>query len=184
VTRGINAGEDDLRAIGSVQRQGRAIARAAAGAAARRDQPGLEDLLRSGIVRRGQALAWADSPAVAQDAPGSLGDLTGWECAHSSFHLEDLVPVDRAIIDDAPVISEAGQRTLLIHGLNFSLRFASLVHGLAEPRAVRCIIGANDSNATFRFHQIHPGERWNQPDLDVYNLDKMIATDVEPAARA
>jgi len=145
--------------------------------------PGLEDLLRSGIVRRGPVLAWADSQASAENAPGRLGDLTGWECAHSSFHLEDLVPVDVAIIDNAPVISEAGQRTLLIQGLNFSLRFASLVHGLPEPGAVRCIIGANETNTTFRFHQIRPGERWNRPDLDDYKLDKMIVIDVKPAVR-
>jgi hypothetical protein len=144
--------------------------------------PGLGDLIRSGIVRRGPVLAWANSSARAEDAPGGLGDLTGWECSYSSFHLEDLVPVDLVIIDDVPVISEAGQRTLLIQGLNFSLRFASLVHGLPEPSAVRCIIGANETSATFRFHQIRPGEIWNTPDLDDYKLEKLIVIDVKPAA--
>jgi hypothetical protein len=107
-----------------------------------------------------------------QDAPGRLGDLTGWECAHSSFHIEDYVPVDVAIADDAPVISESGQRTLLIRGLSFGLRFVQLVQGLQEPSAVRCIIGVNETNATFRFHRIRPGETWNRPDLDDYNQSR------------
>jgi hypothetical protein len=143
---------------------------------------GLEGIIRSGIVRRGQVLAWADTPASAKDAPRRPGDLTGWECDHSSFHIEDHVPVDIASIDDAPVISEAGQRTLLTQGLNFSMRFASLVRGLPEPSAVRCIVGANETNATFRFHQIRLGQTWHRPDLDDYKLDKMIVIDVKPAA--
>lgn len=57
------------------------------------------------------------------------------------------------------------------------------MHGLPEPGAVRCIIGANETNTTFRFHQIRPGERWNRPDLDDYKLDKMIVIDVKPAVR-
>src|ERR1700759_2275583 len=80
--------------------------------------PGLEDRIEAGIIRRGPVLAWADSPASAQGGPGRLGDRTGWESDHSSFHLEDHVPVDIAIIDDAPVISGTGQQTLLIQGLN------------------------------------------------------------------
>lgn len=144
---------------------------------------GLEAIIGSGIVRRGQVLTWACSPPSPKDAPGRPGDLTGWECDHSSFHIEDHVPVDIAIIDDAPVIGEAGQRTLLIQGLNFSMRFASLVRGLPELSAVRCIVGANQTNATFRFHQIRPGETWHRPDLDDYKFDKMIVIDVRPAAR-
>jgi hypothetical protein len=43
---------------------------------------------------------------------------------------------------------------------------------------------ANMTNATFRFHQIRPGERWNLPDLDQFRLDKIIEIDTEPAASA
>lgn len=141
---------------------------------------GLEDIIRCGIVRRGQVLVWADSVGNAERAPAIFPDLTGWDCADSSFHIEDHVPVDIAIIDDAPVIREADQRTLLVQGLAFGLRFAHLVVALEDPGAVRCIIGANDTNATFRFHQIRPGERWNTPDLDSYKLDKMIVINIEP----
>lgn len=141
---------------------------------------GLEEVLGRGIVRRQRVLTWVDSAGSAAGAPSFFPDLTGWECSDSSFHLEDVVPVDVAIIDDAPVISEAAQRTLLIQGLGFGLRFARLVRDLDEPGPVRCIIGANDTNATFRFHQIRDGENWNDPDLDSYKLDKMIVIDIVP----
>jgi len=60
------------------------------------------------------------------------------------------------------------------------LRFSRHVYGLQLPSAVRCIVSVNDSNGTFRFHQIRDGEYWNQADLDGYRLDKMIVIDVEP----
>lgn len=144
---------------------------------------GLQELLRCGIVRRERVLTWAGSAGGAEGAPSIFPDLTGWECSDSSFHLEDFVQVDVAVIDYAPVVSEAAQRTLLIHGLGFGLRFARLVRGLDEPGPVRCITGANDTNATFRFHQIREGEHWNDPNLDRYKLDKMIVIDIAPTVR-
>ena len=77
----------------------------------------------------------------------------------------------------------AGAPSLLIQGFGFGIRFARLVRDLDEPGPVRCIIGANDTNATFRFHQIRPGESWNHPDLDSYELDKLIVIDVVPTVR-
>lgn len=144
---------------------------------------GLEEALKRGVVRRDRVLTWAGSAGDAAGAPSIFPDLTGWECSDSSFHLEDFVPVDVAIIDGAPVVSEAAQRTLLIQGLGFGLRFARLVRDLDEPGPVRCIIGANDTNATFRFHQIREDEHWNDPDLDRYKLDKMIVIDIVPSVR-
>lgn len=144
--------------------------------------PGLEGILAGGIVRRAQVVTWAGSAGDAEGAPAAFSDLTAWECADSSFHLEDFVRVGAVIADDAPVITEAGQRTLLAHGLAFALRFARLVHDLGEPAAIRCIVGANQTNATFRFHQIRDGERWHDPRLDCYQLDKMIVADISPAA--
>jgi len=143
--------------------------------------PGLEGILELGIVRRGQVLTWADSAGNAEGAPSFFPDLTAWECSDSSFHLEDFVPVDAATVNDAPVIDEADQRTLLLYGLNFTLRFARLVHGLDEPTAVRCIIGANETNATFRFHQVREGEHWNPPDLDRYQQDRLIVASICPS---
>jgi len=116
--------------------------------------------------RRVQPLVTASSAA---GAPCFFPDLTGSECSSGSFHLEDFVTVDVAVIDDVPALSEAAQRTLLIQGLGFGIRFARLVRDLDKPGPVRCI-DANDTNATFRFHQIRDGESWNDPDLDNYKL--------------
>ncbi|WP_327151129.1 hypothetical protein [Nocardia sp. NBC_01329] len=55
-----------------------------------------------------------------------------------------------------------------------------LVYELDSPAAVRFIVGANETNATFRFHRIRSGECWNRPNLDEYRQDKMIVVDVEP----
>jgi hypothetical protein len=146
---------------------------------------GLEGILKRGIVRRERVLTWAGSAGGAAGSPSFFPDLTAWEFSDSSFHLDDFVPVDVAIIDDAPVISEAAQRTLLIQGLGFAIRFACLVRDLDEPGPVRCITGANDTNATFRFHQVRAGEHWNDPDPDPdsYKLDKVIVIDIVPPAR-
>ena len=144
--------------------------------------PGLRDRAAGGIVRRGEVLTWAGSSGNAEGAPSVFGDLTGWECADSSFHVEDLVPVNVAVVDDAPVISEEGQRVLLAHGLAFGLEFSRLVYALRPSVPVRCILAANETCATFRFHQIRPGEDWNAPGLDGYRMEKMIVIDIEPAA--
>ncbi|KJS56127.1 hypothetical protein VM98_09140 [Streptomyces rubellomurinus subsp. indigoferus] len=142
--------------------------------------PGLRDQLAAGISRRGQVLTWADSVGNSDDAPSFLGDLTGWECYDSSFHLEDLVPVHAALVDGTPHITEDDQQILLLHGIAFALEFGQLVYGLEQPSPVRCIVAANETNATFRFHQIRSGEFWNYPGLDRYQLEKMVVIDFEP----
>ncbi|MFG2333987.1 hypothetical protein ACGFMM_30815 [Streptomyces sp. NPDC048604] len=144
--------------------------------------PGLRDQLASGISRRGDVLTWADSVGKAENAPSFFNDLTAWECSDSSFHLEDHAPVPVPLVDHTPQIAEDDQRTLLVHGVAFAMEFGRLVHGLDRPVPVRCIVAANETNATFRFHQIRPGEFWNHPDLDRYASEKLIVIDFEPAA--
>ncbi|MFC8828198.1 hypothetical protein ACFT9I_22960 [Streptomyces sp. NPDC057137] len=143
--------------------------------------PGLRDQLAGGISRRGSVLTWADSVGNAAGAPSIFGDLTGWECSDSSFHLEDHVPVHVALVDSTPRITEDDQRILLLHGIAFALEFGRLIHGLDPPGPVRCIVAANETNGTFRFHQIRPGEFWNYPELDRYQSEKMVVIDFEPA---
>jgi hypothetical protein len=142
--------------------------------------PGLRDRLDRGIAHRRDVLVWPGSVGSTANAPWIFPDLTGWECADSSFHLEDYVPVTVDIIDDEPRISEPDQRALLQHGIAFALQFRRLVYELDEPVPVRCIISANDTNATFRFHQIRPGESWNNPNLDAYLLDKVVTLEISP----
>jgi hypothetical protein len=145
--------------------------------------PGLRERAGRGVVRRGKVLVWADSTGGAERAPSRFPDLTGWECADSSFHLEDVVPVTVATDDEGqPSIDEADQRLLLLQGVAFALEVGRLVHALQPPASVRCIIGVNDTNGTFRFHQIRAGEYWNLPDLDGYRLEKAVVVDIEPAA--
>lgn len=141
---------------------------------------GLRERLAVGIERRGAVLTWADSTGGADGAPSFFPDLTAWECSDSSFHLEDHVPVTVRTVDDAPVISPDDQRTLLRHGVALALEFRRLVAGLDRPGPVRCIVGANDTNATFRFHLIREGETWHAPDLDRYLSDKMVVVDLRP----
>lgn len=142
--------------------------------------PGLRDQLAPGISRRGEVLTWADSVGNSDGAPPFLKDLTGWECSDSSFHLEDVVPVHVALVDGTPQITEDDQRILLLHGIAFALEFGQLVYGLEKPGPVRCIVAANETNATFRFHQIRSGEFWNHPELDRYQLEKVVVIDFEP----
>ena len=101
--------------------------------------PGLEELLAKGIIRRGEVLMWRDFSGNPDTAPGRFQDLTGWECAHSSFHLEDDVPVTVTLTDHEPGISEDDQNVLLRQGLALAIRFRALVYQLQEPVPVRCI---------------------------------------------
>jgi hypothetical protein len=143
--------------------------------------PQLRELVAEGVVRHGAALAFARH-ADQVEAPRSGGpDLTGWECATSSFHLDDVVPVHVGSLGDGePVISEADQVLMLRHGLGFALEVVRLVRALPEPVAVRCIVGANSTNGTFRFHRARRDESWLNPDVDAYSLDKLIVVDSGP----
>ncbi|WP_143174233.1 hypothetical protein [Streptoalloteichus hindustanus] len=144
--------------------------------------PGLRERVARGIHRRGAVLMWADSTVDAGSASSFFPDLTGWECDDSSLHLEDFVPVRVTSVDGQPVVAEHDQRLLLLHGLALAREVGRLAHALQPPTPIRCVISANTTNATFRFHQIRAGERWNVPDLDSYRHDKMIVVDSEPPA--
>ncbi|WP_433729647.1 hypothetical protein ACQP0C_00935 [Nocardia sp. CA-129566] len=141
---------------------------------------GLCEQAGHGIVRRGGVVTWADSTADVGNAPSFFPDLSGWEASDSSFHLEDFVSVGVAVVDDQPLIDEGDQRILLMHGVTLARVMSRLVYELDPPTAVRFIVGANETNATFRFHRIRSGESWNTPDLDSYQQDKLVVVDVEP----
>ncbi|WIY05114.1 hypothetical protein QRX60_15195 [Amycolatopsis mongoliensis] len=149
--------------------------------------PMLRETLREGIVRRGEVLLFAGYSGWADEPPGRFPDLTGWECFVSSLHLDDAVPVKvRSSPDGEPVISEEDQALMLRHGLGFALEVVRLVNGLDKPVAVRCIVGTNTTNGTFRFHRARPGESWLTADLDSYSHEwpshKLIVVDNGPAS--
>jgi hypothetical protein len=143
--------------------------------------PALRTLVADGVVRHGAALAFARHVDQVE-APRSGGsDLTAWECSTSSFHLDDMVPVHVGSLEDGePVINEEDQVLMLRHGLGFAVEVVRLVRALPEPVAVRCIVGANSTNGTFRFHRARRGESWLNPDVDAYSLDKLIVVDSGP----
>lgn len=128
--------------------------------------PALRERADRGIIRRGKVLTWADSTGRAEDAPSVFKDLTAWECADSSVQLEDLV-------------AETDQRILLLHGVAFAREFSRSALALDPPSRVRCVLSANETHVTFRFHQIRQGEDWTQPDLDRYSPEKMVVLDIE-----
>ncbi|QFU89840.1 hypothetical protein [Amycolatopsis sp. YIM 10] len=143
---------------------------------------GLRELLTWGIDRRGDVLAFGGYSGWAGEPPGGYEDLTGWECAVTSFHLEDRVPVHVDVVDAVPVISEQDQLVLLRQGTRFAMEVVRLAGALADPVPVRCIVSANSTNGTFRFHRARTGESLLAPDLDTYTEDKIVTVDSGPAS--
>ncbi|UMP04556.1 hypothetical protein [Amycolatopsis sp. EV170708-02-1] len=140
--------------------------------------PGLKEMIAGGVELAGEVVTLGGIPAWAGRPPGRQADLTGWECFVSSFHLEDHLPIEAGSLPDGePVISEADQILMLRHGLGFALEIAR-----AAPVPVRCVVGANSTNGTFRFHRARQGESWLHADLDGYRLEKMIVVDRGPAS--
>lgn len=145
--------------------------------------PELREILAEGLARRGDVLVLGGYSGWAGEPPGRQKDLTGWECFVSSFHLDDVVPVEIGSLDDGePVIDEKDQVLMLRHGLGFALEVAGLAAELPEPMAVRCIVSTNSTNGIFRFHRARPGESWLAADLDAYKLEKLIVVDSGPAS--
>ncbi|MFJ2834227.1 hypothetical protein ACIO52_02575 [Nocardia sp. NPDC087230] len=132
--------------------------------------PELRERAQAGVVRCGEVVVFADQVERATRPLGNSVDLTQWEVDASSFHLDDFVPVDKGLRDElgVPMISEGDQRRVLVQGLMLALCIARCGHSLNEPIALRCIIGANTTGGTFRFHRVRPGEQWHSADLDGY----------------
>jgi hypothetical protein len=78
--------------------------------------PGLRGLVADGVVRHGAALVFAGHVDHVGAPRSGVPDLTGWECATSSFHLDDVVPVHVGSLEDGePVISDMDQVLMLRH---------------------------------------------------------------------
>ncbi|MBO3738686.1 hypothetical protein [Actinoplanes flavus] len=142
--------------------------------------PGLRAMIADGIEVRGEVVVWADG-ARRTAPPGGFPDLTGWECSVNSFHLEDVVPVEVMVSDEGePSISDADQVVLLRHGVAFAWEVCRLAAGGERPVAVRCVVATNRTNGMFRFHRIRAGEDWMRPDLNDYQLEKVVVVEARP----
>ncbi|MGW6117813.1 hypothetical protein ACWFRF_02130 [Nocardia sp. NPDC055165] len=137
---------------------------------------GLRKRVDGGIECRGEVVCWCPVPAHADNAPGQAVDLTGWECTHTSFHLEDFVPVE-ATYAEGPIVSVDAQRTLLRQGIALAREVGRLAGELDASIPLRCIIATNETNGTFRFHKIRLDESWLADDLDGYNGECVVAID-------
>jgi hypothetical protein len=110
-------------------------------------------------------------------------NLTTYECRHNSFHLEDDSMRQGELNEDGvPRISEADQVTLLRRGLLIARHVCDIARNPPDPVPVRCIIGAGETNGTFRFHQLREGEDWISNDLDQFQLEKIVLVDSRPPA--
>ncbi|MFF3671490.1 hypothetical protein, partial [Microtetraspora malaysiensis] len=68
----------------------------------------------------------------------------------------------------------------LLLGLVVADSVFGLIRALPEPVSVRCVINANETAATFRFHQIRSGEDWVNLELDRYRADMVVVIDRHP----
>ena len=143
--------------------------------------PKLRGLIAEGLVRREGVLVFARHADEIGNAPGNSPDLTGWECSVNTVHLDFIVPI--AIGSPAagePVIDDDAQVHLLRHGLGLAVEIVRLAGELDGPVPVRCIIGANSTSGTFRFHRVRPGETWLVEDLDAYRGEMVAVVESTP----
>jgi hypothetical protein len=127
---------------------------------------------RGGLVVPGLSFKVPDFP-----------DLTFRESQRNCWHLDDHPDIHAEVDGEGtPHIDHDDQVLMLRHGLALSLIVGELARALPDRPATCCIIGANDTNGTFRFHQLRPGERWIGEDLDLYLDDMLIVIEDQPSA--
>ncbi|MBO0822237.1 MAG: hypothetical protein J2P27_00060 [Actinobacteria bacterium] len=151
----------------------------------------LRGVVRGGLTVREGAVLFASFHETLPVKAGQVAqaiqrmgwrNLTDYECQHNSFHLEDDPMRQRGDLNEDGVarISEAAQVTLLRQGLLIARHVCELARNLPEPVPVRCLIGAGETNSTFRFHQLRSGEDWISSDLDGYKSEKIVVVDSRP----
>lgn len=142
----------------------------------------LKEMLAEGVELRDDAVLWRGGAWWAALSPGDFPDLTGWECFINSFHLHEVVPVERQFAGNGDSwFSDEDQVVLLRHGVAFALEICRMVAGLDPRIALRCVVAATRTNGTFRFHRVREGESWASTDLNDYRSEKVVVVDMEPA---
>ena len=152
----------------------------------------LQAIVAAGLIVREGALLFARFVQQNPVSPGGVAraiermgwrTLTAYECQRNSFHLEDeSMQTGELNEDGVPRISEPDQVTLLRRGLVIAWQVSSLAREMVTPVPVRSIIGANETNGNFRFHQVRDGEQWHSDDLDKFLYDKIVIVDSRPPA--
>lgn len=145
---------------------------------------GLQRLLADGLVTRGGALLLAADPnppevtfaELPTEQQAVYHDLTGWECFVNELHLDEHLQG----ADAANGLDLDAQRAVLVCGLAATLVLHQHARQLPVPPSIRCITATNASGATFRFHQIRPGEQWLDGDLDNYTNEALLVIDWQP----
>jgi hypothetical protein len=125
-------------------------------------------------------------PGVSFDPSNQAPDLTGREVERNTWHLEDRRDVYVEIdADNVPHIGAKDQVLMLKQGIALS----RVVRELAEQQAdhlgghppICCITAVNETNGTFRFHQLRDGENWLDANLNAYPNELIIAVESRPA---
>ncbi|MEU6413783.1 hypothetical protein [Microbispora sp. NPDC046933] len=140
-------------------------------------------LLGGGLVRDRSGALFA--PGYSHElSPHDHIDLTGVECDANSRHLDDHPDVVVSIDDlRRPQVGRDHQIHMLRQGIVLSGTVHALARRLPDRPPVRCITAANETNGTFRFHQIRAGEEWIRlDDLDGYADEMIVVIDATPPA--
>jgi hypothetical protein len=137
-------------------------------------------------INPGELLHRLTSGGLARDERGGLfvpglsfnvpdfADLTYRECQRNSWHLDDHPEVQVNVDENGtPHIADDDQVRMLRNGIVLSRAVREMARALPDQPSTCCIIAANSTNGTFRFHQLRQGESWIGEDLDAY-LDEMI----------
>jgi hypothetical protein len=110
-----------------------------------------------------------------------FAELTYRETQRNSWHLDDHSAIHVEIDDEGtPHISYEHQLHMLKQGVLLSRLVLDLAAGLPDRPPICCITGTNDTNGTFRFHQLRPGEAWLLDDLDQYAQEMLIVIESRP----
>lgn len=123
-------------------------------------------------------------PGVSFDAKGATQDRTGREVERNAWHLEDHPDVYVEVDDDnAPHIGAKDQVLMLKQGIALARIVRDLAEQLPDNPPTFCITAVNESNGTFRFHELRDGENWLDNNLNAYPNELIIAIESRPAPK-
>jgi hypothetical protein len=109
-------------------------------------------------------------------------DLTSREVERNAWHLEDHPNVYVEVDDNnVPHIGAKDQVLMLKQGIVLARVIRDLAEQLPDRPPTFCITAVNESNGTFRFHELRDGENWLDNNLNAYPNELIIAIESRPA---